>query len=157
MAGQSDKKQRQKKQVKNQYSKIAIVSVTIIYVLINAYSVIINDYKFSRGDTLGFLFLTMVNFGLYRLLDVFESSMFYLPMLDLLIINLLVELLINFHWKFWFLYLVVPGYLLVKGGGYLYEHVKTVGKPQEGDEIPDPRSAQKVNSSKEKKKIVKIK
>jgi len=156
MANQSGKKQQQRKEVKNKFSKIAIILITLFYIAINAYLVLFKEKVYSNSDTLGFLFLTIINFALYRVLDVFESSQFYMPLLDLLIINLSVEVLINFHWKFWFLYLIVPGYFIVIGARKVYEHVKTVGKAEEGEQTEDPRAV-KSSSQKEKKKIVKIK
>jgi hypothetical protein len=152
MAGHSEKKQNKKKDVKNKISKVAIIVVTLSYIFINAYSVLFNGYSFSKTDTLGFLFLTTVNFALFRLMDVFASSQFYMPLVDLLIINLSVQILINFHWKFWFLYLVVPGYFLMKGGAMVYEHVKTVGKAGEGEVEQDQRTPK---SNSQKRKIIK--
>ena len=105
MAGQADKKDKKKKATNRLVWKASILIVTAIYIIINGYSVVFNEYKFSKGDTIGFLILTIINFVLYRLLDMALDSFFYLYLIDLLIINLSVEVLINFHWKFWFLYL----------------------------------------------------
>ncbi len=127
-----------------------------MYVFINAYAVIFKSYDYTRSDTIGFLILTLINFFLYRTLETFEGSYLYNPLLDLLIINLSVELLINFHWKFWFLYLLVPCYFLLIGFQKVYAHVKTVGKAEEGEVIEDPRTVQANSQKGEKKKIVKI-
>ncbi len=152
MAGQANKKQVKKQEVKNATAKITIIFVTVIYILLNIYNVKVNEMEYTSSNTMGFLFLTIINFALYRAIDMFDSdSYLYMPLIDLLIINLSVMILINFHWKFWFLYLVVPGYFLLTGSAKLFEYVKTIGKPSEDDEEIDPR-AQKQNSQKEKKK-----
>jgi hypothetical protein len=153
MAGQSGKKDVKKRASNRLIWKALILIVTALYVIINAYSVVFNEGKFTRGDTIGFMILTIVNLALYRLLDMTMESYFFLYLVDLLIINLSVMVLINFHWKFWFLYLVVPGYFLVKASKYVYEHVKTVGKSDPNEEPVDPRAAKgKSNSGKEKEK-----
>jgi hypothetical protein len=152
MAGQSDKKNKAKKNVSNKICKIAILLVTILYIIINAYSVLFKDYTLTRADSIGFLFLTVVNFTLYRLLDFFMGSYFYLPLIDLLIINLSVMILINFHWKFWFLYLIIPGYLLCIGFKKVYDHVKTLSQPDENSGELDPQNK---NLQQSKKKIKK--
>jgi hypothetical protein len=158
MAGQAGKKDKKKKDSNRLVWKASILVVTILYILINGYSVYFKEYKITRSDTFGFLILTIINFVLYRLLDMAIGSFFYLHLIDLLIINLSVELLINFHWKFWFLYLVIPGYFLFKGAGYIYEHVKTVGKVDPNAEEEDPRSGKgKSNSQKQKREIIKSK
>lgn len=150
MAGQSSKKNKIKKQGQNKISKLSIIFVTLTYILINAYAIIFKEYEFTRSDTIGFLFLTIVNFALFKLLDVFSESYFYLPLIDLLIINLSVMILINFHWKFWFLYLIIPGYFLCIGAKKVYDHVKTLSQP---DENATPEGQAK----EAKKKIVKVK
>jgi len=158
MAGQADKKDKKKKATNRLVWKASILIVTAIYIIINGYSVVFNEYKISRGDTIGFLILTIINFVLYRLLDMALDSFFYLYLIDLLIINLSVEVLINFHWKFWFLYLVIPAYFLFKGSIYIFEHVKTVGKVDPNEVVEDPRSGKgKTNSQKQKREVVKIK
>ena len=152
MAGQSQKKNKIKKQGQNKLSKFSILLATLFYIIINAYHVIFHEYEFTRRDTIGFLILTCVNFSLYRLLDVFSESYFYLPLIDLLIINLSVMVLINFHWKFWFLYLIIPGYFLCKGAKKVYDHVKTLSQP-DANATPETQTQAK----EQKKKIIKVK
>lgn len=152
MAGQSGKKQNKKKASNRLFWKALILVITCLYILINAYNVIFNEYKYTRGNTLEFLSLTIINFILYRMLDMTLDSMFFNYVIDFLVINLAVMLLINFHWKFWFLYLSIPAYGLVKLGMYTYDHVKSVGKEDPNEEPVDPRQGKgKNNSSKEKK------
>ena len=82
--------------------------------------------------------------------DILDSSDYptaylYLPLYDLLIITLIIQVLVNFHWKFWFLFLVIPGYALYKGGLYLYEYVKTLSQPpQEGEQAYVPQNQSKL-------------
>lgn len=162
MAGQGAKKEKARKELNNKIMKLAIILITIFYVIVNAYSVIINGYEYKRSDIIGFLILTIINFTLYRLIDALMGSYFHLPLVDLLIINLGVMVGINFHWKFWYLYLIVPFYLFTLVAKKAYEHVKTVGKPAEGEDTPEQNTNQKSrkdgqnSEKKQKTKMVKI-
>jgi hypothetical protein len=156
MAGQSGKKNKIKQQSSNTTTLIFMGSVTAFYLILNIYYIFTaEEVKITKADILSFLYFTGVNALFYKLLDVFRESYFYLPLIDILIIHLTTMAFVNFHWKCWFIYLVIPGYLLYLAGGKVFEHVKTVGKADEG-EVIDPRQ-NAPNSDKQKKKIVKVK
>ena len=140
MAGQSKKKIGVKVESSKFTLKIAILIATLIYIVLKSYSVFVKGVEFTRGDIIGFLVLSLLNFTLYKLILVFYQSYFYAYLMDLLIINLIVEVTIYFHWKFWFIYLVIPGYFMFIGSIKLYEYVKTIGKADENGGIPAPNS-----------------
>jgi hypothetical protein len=151
MSGHSNKKHNAKKSNDSFYVKLAILIASAIYLSTMAYGYLASDNEITKGNVIGFVVLSSINFLLYRLLDVFYSSYFFLPLVDLLIINLSVEVLVNFHHKFWYLFMLIPGYLIYKGSGYCWEYVKSIGKtdpntPQEQQQVPKDQ----------KKKIIKV-
>jgi hypothetical protein len=154
MAGRSGKKEKQLKESNSRFFIIAILAITAFYILTHTYSVIFKEYEYTTGDLFGFLFLSFMNYMLYKLIGNFIGSYFYLPLIDILIINLLVMFLINFHRKGWLAYLLIPGYLLYKGWGYLYAHVKTIGQ---GDSNEPQQPEEGEENKTKKKKIVKVK
>ncbi len=133
MAGQAKKKTNSKVQSQKYFIKTAIIVATIIYLAIKSYFVLLKGIEFTKGDVIGFLTLSLINFTLYKLILAFNESFFYNYLMDLLIINLVVEITINFHWKFWFIYLIIPGYFMFIGSIKLYDYVKTIGKVDESE------------------------
>jgi hypothetical protein len=152
MAGQSKKKSGVKVESSKFSLKIAILLATLVYIALKCYSVFIKGDPFSRADVIGFLVLSLLNFTLYKLILVFFESYFYAYLMDLLILNLLVEVTIFFHWKFWFIYLMIPGYFMFIGSLKLFDYVKTIGKADENEVIPEPTS--KKSSKDREKKII---
>ena len=73
--------------------------------------------------------------------------------MDFLVVNLLVQILTLFHWKFWFLYLIFPVYAFSLQAYEYYKHVKTVGKADGSEDAQaNPRAGKgKTNSSSQKK------
>jgi len=160
MAGQAKKKEKKEESEYRMYTRAVILLVTFFYIAVNAYAVYFKGYEFTRSDTLGFLFLNIINFTMYRAIVSMRNSFIFNYLLDILGVNLVVMVGINFHWKFWYFYLIIPGYLIFKGCGMLYEYVKGIGKETPEDQMMEAamksRDA-KGNSTKEKKQIVKIK
>ncbi len=78
--------------------------------------------------------------------------MFFNPLVDFLIINYIVMIGINFHFKFWYFYLVIPGYFIYKGALWAFDHVKGLDK-SEGTEGEIQNQTQQ--KEKQKKKIIK--
>ena len=72
---------------------------------------------------------------LISIIKLFRGSYWEFYLIDILGLNCLIEILINFHWKFWYLYLIYPGYFLIKGGKKLFDYVGTIGKYDENEEI----------------------
>lgn len=151
MAGHSKKKENAKKQSKITMYIAAVLIVTAINIVYNAYSIYFKDLALSSSQISGFVVLTLMNLIAVYLLNVFSGSFFENYLIDFLGLTLAVELMINFHWKFWFLYLIYPCYFLYKGGVWLYEYVKTIGK-DDGTVEPTRRPV----SDKQKKKIIKV-
>ena len=129
----------------------------LITTIISSIFIIFSNYKQSfLYAIIIILFFTTINYVLYKLLDSFYESMFFNPILDLLVINLVVMLGINYHFKFWYLYLIIPGYGFYKLSMWAYEHVKNAGKPIEGEDVNTDLNNKivKKNKEKEKKKII---
>ena len=154
MANQSSKKDKKSSIQIGKYLMITIISVTIIHLLIFIYSMIFKGYELRRGDYIGFIVLSSLNYILYNLIITLRNAFYINYIYDLLIINLAIMLLVNFHWKFWFLYLILPGYGVIKLGMYLFEYTKTIGQA-DPNEVAAPQG---LNSKKrEKIKVEKIK
>ena len=152
MAGQSKKKSGVKVESSKFYLKIAIILATVVYLVLKCYSVFVTGDEFTRSDVIGFLVLSLLNFTLYKLILVFFESFFYAYLMDLLILNLLVEVTIYFHWKFWFIYLMIPGYFMFIGSLKLYDYVKTIGKAGENEVIQAPNSKKSTKDREKKQK-----
>jgi hypothetical protein len=73
-----------------------------------------------------------------------------MPILDFLIVHSVVMVGVNFHFKFWYFYLVIPGYFIYKGGQLAFNHVKNLDKNNSVETTSLPNSKEKT-----KKKIVK--
>jgi hypothetical protein len=154
MAGQSKKKEEALRSSNNLYYKIVIIIATLFYILCNAYGYFFKeDFEISNGKIFGFFVLTGINCALYYMLDFFMNSMFKTYLIDIFGLNIAVEILINLHWKFWYLYLIYPAYFLYWGGIHLYNYVKTIGKEDNSGVPGMPEGNQQ---EKPKKKIVKI-
>ena len=148
MARQGEKKNKSKREYLNKINLYAICSVSIIYSIFKAYKYFFSEDGITKSDFISFLFFTIVNALLYRVLDTlhdYPTAFLYLPLYDFLIITLITQILVNFHWKFWFIYLVIPGYALYKGGIYIYEYVKTLSQPlKEGEQAYIPQNERKL-------------
>ena len=146
MANRAEKKNKSKREYLNRMNAYFMLGISGIFLLFKIYALIFSEEGISKSDIFAFLFFTSVNTVLYKLLDAlhdYPTSYFYHPLYDLLIINLLTEVLVNFYWKFWFLYLAIPAYGLYKGGIYVFNYVKTLSQPPaEGEQAyvdPNPR------------------
>lgn len=153
MAGQSKKKSNVKIESQKNFTKIAILVSTIIFLALKSYSVLYKGNEYTKGDVIGFLVLSLINFSLYKMILVFFESYFYNYLMDLLILNLLVQVTVNFHWKFWFIYLIIPGYFILIGSLKLYDYVKTIGKVDESEinQVNQAPNSKKSGREKEKK------
>ncbi len=149
MAGQSWKKEKKQLNEMEKYLKSSILVVSAIFIFIFAYSILFKGYELRKVDIIGFIFLSLINYILYNLIITLRNAFYINYIYDLLIINLLVMLLVNLHWKFWFLYLIVPGYGLIKLGIYTFNYTKTIGQA-------DPNEILEANQAPNSKKKVKI-
>jgi len=136
------------------FSSYQLLSLTLFYIIYNLYQYFMNEKEYSKSDAFGFIILTALNLGLYKLINILRGSFFHYPLIDLLCINVAVLIGINFHWKFWFLYLAIPVYLLYIGFLKVYEHVKTVGKEDGTEELkPEPQNTKEKKVKYEKVKM----
>lgn len=133
MAGRSEKKQAKEK---SSVMNIIMISILIVSAVSYLLMIVFNLDQLSSVIAPS-LYFAISNYGLYYLLDSFYTSMFFNYILDLLIINLVVMLGVNFHYKFWFLFLAVPGYFIYQLGVMAYNHVKSLDQDKgEEDETP---------------------
>jgi len=152
MAGQSSKKEKKQLNEMEKYLKSSIFIISAIFLACFAYSMLFKGYELRRVDIIGFVVLSLINFILYHLIITLRNAFYINYIYDLLIVNLLVMLLVNLHWKFWFLYLIIPGYGFVKLAIYTFNYTKTIGQA-DPDEI---LQANQAPNSKKKVKIEKI-
>ena len=155
MSGQSDKKNKKKSQSANQTTLIFIGIATGLYIIMNLYSIIFKGKQITKGQIFGFIVLNIINYLLYTLIDNFRGSYWEKYLIDLLGMNLFVEVMINVHYKFWYLYLIYPAYGLIIGGKKLYAYVKTIGQEDSNETEMEPTNMQ--NKPKQKVKYMKVK
>ena len=157
MAGQSDKKNRIKSQNSNQLILIFVFLCLGINVLINLIKIFIYGNTITTKQIVGIVIFNVINYLLYKLINTFRGSYWEGYLIDFLGLNLAIEVLILFHWKFWFLYLIYPGYFMLWGGKKLFAYVSTIGK-ENPEEIPEqPDNNNKKEKNKQKVKYVKAK
>ena len=165
MSGHSEKKAKKIAQSDNTVYLLFIFIATGIYLIIHLYKYFIkhNEDIFTKTDILGFIFLSSMNYLVYKLLNMFKrDSYLYGYFFDFLGLNCLIEILINFSYKFWYLYFVYPAYFLLKGGKGLYGYISNIGKTDEmgeqtQEEVPSKYkdSGHQTKQVKEKKQKVK--
>ena len=162
MSGHSDKKAKKAAKSSNTMILLAISVSTGIYLLFHLYQYFVKkrDDVFSKGEIIGFIFLSSVNYILYKLLNILRNSMWYSYLLDFFGLNCLIEILINFSTKFWYLYLIYPAYFLMKGGKSIYGYVSNIGKGDEYEEtgetpVRSKDTGHQTKQVKEKKQKVK--
>jgi hypothetical protein len=152
MASQAAKKQNKRETQNRKIWKAVILISTAIYIILNVYFYFTKEnFEFGRSKTLSFLILTLINYCLYKMLDKTLDTMWFNYLVDLLIVNVSVQILHIFHWKFWFLYLLLPVYGLVCKAYEYYEHVKTVGKGDPSEVEQTARQGKDKTNSKGKK------
>jgi hypothetical protein len=134
MAGHSAKKEKTDKSGLNSMNMTVILIVTGIFTVLKLYKIFLTEEGLSYGDIISFIYFTTVNYILFRLIDITYKTMWYLPLYDLLILTLLTQVLINFHWKFWFIYLLIPAWGVYKGALWMYEYVRDLNNPVDPSE-----------------------
>lgn len=146
MSGRSEKKLLKSKTKTMSFIVISIVVIGLIHLLLTLF---FNTNNSITSCLFSIVFLNIISILLYKLLDFFYESMFFMPILDFLIVHSIVMLGVNFHFKFWYFYLVIPGYFIYKGCQMAFNHVKNLDK-NHGVEADLPKEKEKI-----KKKIVK--
>lgn len=162
MSGHSEKKAKKAAGSANKIYITMIFISTGIYLLLHFYQYFIKKREdvFTKKEILGFIFLSLVNYLVFKLLNFFRNSYWDSYLLDLLGLNCLIEILINFSKKFWYLYLIYPGYFLIKGGKSIYGYVSNIGKSDDLDEtdenpLRNKDSGHQTKQPKEKKQKIK--
>ena len=165
MAKHSEKKAKKIAQSANQHYLLFIFISTGIYLIMHLYQYYIQKREdiFTKLDILGFIFLSLANYFLYKLLTMFDTNQYlYTYIYDIFILNCLIEILINFSTKFWYLYLIYPAYFAFIGLKALYGYISNIGKgdEMEGNEETETNnrfkdSGHQTKQPKEKKQKVK--
>ena len=155
MANRSEKKNRKKNESSNRIYLIMIGTSTFIYIIMNIYQKYSYNKTFTKKQIFGFIFLNGMNYFLYKLINLFRESYWESYLVDILGLNCLIEILINFHWKFWFLYFIYPGYFLCIGGKKLFDYVGTIGKYDENEEMNQQQQANQFKDAGHKSKTIK--
>ena len=163
MSGHSEKKAKKAASSANSINLILILVCTGIYLIMHLYQYFIkkNEDIFTKKDLFGFLFFSLMNYLVYNLLNSFRGSYLEGYLFDFLGLNCLIEVLVNFSKKFWYLYLIYPAYFLIKGGKSLFGYVSNIGKGDDTDagEVGGPSkykdSGHQTKQVKEKKQKVK--
>ena len=135
MAKHSEKKAKKLAQSANQHYLIIIFVSTGIYLIMHLYEYYIKKREdiFTKKDIIGFIILSSVNYLAYKLLTMFDTShYFYSYLYDFFVLNCLIEILVNFSKKFWYLYWIYPTVIGVYACKGLYGYISNIGK---GDEM----------------------
>ena len=163
MSGHSKKKAEKSAGTAKKIYLGMIYFATGFYLIIHLYRHFISKQEgvFSRREITDFIILSIINYVLYKLLMAFRNSYWDSYLLDFLGINVLVEILINYSKKFWYIYLIYPGYFLLLGLKSCYGYVSNIGKgdDMDGEEEESPSkysdSGHQSKQVKEKKQKVK--
>ena len=155
MSGHSEKKAKKIAGSTNKIYLLMIFISTGIYLLFHLYGYLIKKREdvFSKKEIFGFIFLSLVNYMMYKLLNFFRGSYWDSYLLDMLGLNCLVEILINFSKKFWYLYLIYPAYFLIQGGKGLYGYVSNIGKGDDMDGEEEENPSKYSDSGHQKKQV----
>ena len=149
MSGQSDKKSRKNNQQSNKILLLAIAICLGINLSITLLKYFIKGTPITTKQIIGLCILNLINYFIFKLINGFWGSYWEGYLVDFFGLNLAIEVLITFHWKFWYLYLIYPGAFCWWGGKKLFAYVSTIGKE-------DPNVAEmEMEQKKEKKQKVK--
>ena len=163
MSGHSAKKEKKSAGTAKKIYLGMILFSTVYYLIIHFYKFFISKRQdvFTKGEIFEFIILSLINYILYKLLNAFRNSYWDSYLLDFLGINVLVEVLINHSKKFWYIYLIYPGYFLLLGFKACYGYVSNIGKSdgtEEFEELNNKKfkdSGHQTKQVKEKKQKVK--
>lgn len=160
MSGHSEKKAKKDAKSANKIYLLFIYIATGIYLLLHFYHYFIKKREdiFTKKDIFGFVFLSAVNYLVYKLLNMFtRESYLHSYLFDFFVLNCAIEILINFSKKFWYLYLIYPSFFLLKGIKGLYGYVSTIGKSDGIEEMEEGESPAKFKDSGHQAKQIKEK
>ena len=139
---------------------LSMISFSIAYyLLIHLYRYFISKREdaFSKKEIIEFIILSLINYFLYKLLNAFRNSYWDSYLLDFLGVNILVEIIINHSKKFWYIYLIYPGYFLILGLKSCYGYVSNIGKSDGTEEEEELNTKGKYKDSGHQTKQIKEK
>ena len=150
MSGQSDKKNRKSNQQSNKLLLLSIAICLGINIFITLLKYLIKGTPITTKQIIGLCILNILNYFLFKLINGFRGSYWEGYLVDFFGLNLAIEVLIPFHYKFWYLYLIYPGAFCWWGGKKLFAYVSTIGK-----EDPAAMEMEQMKQKKEQKQKVK--
>jgi hypothetical protein len=154
MAGHSEKKKEKNIDSLEYRTMIEIFIITGITILCYLYNIFMNGRTLILKDYISLSLLSLINYIGYNLLRTLFNSMWENIVKNLLILNLLVLLGLNYSYKAWFIYSLVPIYYGSTFVSFILDYVKGIGKAIPGEDItsnqagnsnsvPKPKPAQK--------------
>jgi len=143
MAGHSDKKNSKEKDALLFNTKMEILIISIITGLLYTYNIIINGYELIRTDFISLILLSGINYLCYKALDVIYKSMWEDIFKIVLILNLAILLGINYSYKFWWLYSLIPLYYGSTAFNFILAYVKGIGKSTPDDVVEAQQQTKK--------------
>ena len=138
MSNHSAKKEAKERKERMFYCQILFGGSYLFYLIGLAIKFIWFEYSFSFWVVFGAVFLLATNLLLIKLIDTFHGSYFYPPIIDLSGVNIAVQVCYLFHWKAWFIYLLVPCYGLYKASIYIYNYLVNSVETDQTPEEPEP-------------------
>ena len=132
MAGQSDKKNKSDLDTLLWTTKLEILIISIITGVCYLYNIFINGYELAFKD-ISIVILSIINYICYKALGVIYKSMWEDIIKYILILNLVIMLGINYSYKFWWIYAVIPLYYSSTAFNFILGYVKGIGKSSPED------------------------
>ena len=148
-----NKRQRKIDKKYEDYSNTAVIfmlSINTLYVVSHGYAIYFNNYEMTNWEYIGFGFFTLISYFMYTtILNAIQNEYGYDYYNDIFIINLFTQFCVSFSSYGWYIYLLVPGYLLYILGGFVWPYIS---QPNVADDEPELTKAELKKLEKKRKK-----
>jgi hypothetical protein len=117
-------------------------------------------YGVTTWDLIGLVLFSVVSYVFYNMVkNCLDHGLTPGYTLDIFAINLASQFIISFTRYGWWVYSVVPGYLLYKLGGYAWGYITNINNKQAAEEEKqiDPKEAKRLEKQKKKEERPKVK
>ncbi|KRX07256.1 hypothetical protein PPERSA_00413 [Pseudocohnilembus persalinus] len=149
MGSKSEKKIQKQAQELTRYYTTVFLIISAIFLVSHFFT----GDLFTFKVILQFIFLTLVNLfcckQIIKQINNGLSSEYYSTYLDIFVLNSFVEFTTCFYSFFWYFYLIIPGYLVYKFGGYCFNKTKNLEYEE------DPKNQLSKTQQKKQKKMEK--
>ena len=123
--------------------------------------VIGENYGVTTWDLIGLVLFSLVSYVFYYMVrNCLDHGLTPGYTLDIFVINLASQLLISFTRYGWWVYSLVPAYLLYKLGGYAWGYITNINNKQaveQEQQKVDPKEAKRIEKQKRKEERPKVK